>query len=80
MSVRAEWRRMGVGRALLQSLLDWAEASQPIEKVGLAVFSDNLPAIGLYKMFGFIEEGRQLKHIKMGPNEYQDLILMYRFV
>jgi RimJ/RimL family protein N-acetyltransferase len=80
MSVREDWRRMGVGTALLQCLLEWADASALIEKVGLAVFADNLPAINLYKKVGFIEEGRQPRQIKMGPDGYQDLVLMYRYV
>ena len=80
MSVRESWQKMGVGTALLQCLLEWAEANALIEKVGLAVFSDNLPAINLYRKFGFIEEGRQPRQIKMGQDTYQDLVLMYRHV
>jgi transglutaminase-like putative cysteine protease len=80
MSVRENWQRMGVGTALLRCLLDWAEANPLIEKVGLAVFSDNLPAISLYRKFGFIEEGRQPRQIKLGSDAYQDLVLMYRYV
>lgn len=80
MSVRENWQRMGVGTALLRCLLDWAEANPLIEKIGLAVFSDNLPAINLYRRFGFVEEGRQPRQIKMGPDAYQNLVLMYRHV
>lgn len=80
MAVRAAWRGVGVGTALLECLLEWAKANALIEKVGLAVFSGNLPAIALYQKFGFREEGRQLRQIKLGNHEYQDLILMYRFV
>jgi ribosomal protein S18 acetylase RimI-like enzyme len=56
------------------------EASPLIEKVCLGVFHDNLPAIGLYRKFGFKEEGRQPRGIKLGPGDYQDVILMYPFV
>jgi RimJ/RimL family protein N-acetyltransferase len=80
MSVRETWQRMGVGTALLQCLLEWAEANALIEKLGLAVFSDNLPAINLYRKFGFVEEGCQPNQIKMGTDAYQDLVLMYRYV
>jgi ribosomal protein S18 acetylase RimI-like enzyme len=40
----------------------------------------NLLAIALYRKFGFLEEGRQPRQIKLGPGEYQELILMYRWV
>ena len=65
---------------MLQCLLDWAETSDLIEKLCLAVFADNRPAIDLYKKFGFLEEGRQPHQIKVGPDDYQDVVLMYRFV
>jgi len=80
MTVRKEWRGRGVGTALLQCFIEWAEANPLIEKVGLGVFASNEAAIRLYRKFGFVEEGRQPKEVKMGPNEYEDVILMYRFV
>jgi RimJ/RimL family protein N-acetyltransferase len=80
MSVREAWRGLGVGRAMLEHLLHWAAGNPLIEKVGLAVFADNAPAVELYRRLGFAEEGRQPKQIKMGHGSYQDLILMYRFV
>jgi RimJ/RimL family protein N-acetyltransferase len=80
MTVRKEWRDRGVGTALLQCFIEWAEANPLTEKVGLGVFAGNEAAIQLYRRFGFVEEGRQPKEVKMGPNEYEDVILMYRFV
>jgi RimJ/RimL family protein N-acetyltransferase len=80
MSVRQAWRGLGVGTAMLTRLLQWAADNSNIEKVGLAVFATNLPAIGLYRKLGFAEEGRQPKQIKLGPGCYEDVILMYRFV
>jgi RimJ/RimL family protein N-acetyltransferase len=79
MTVRKDWRGRGVGTALLQCFIHWAEANPLIEKVGLGVFSTNEVAIRLYRKFGFIDEGRQPKEVKLGPDEYVDVILMYRF-
>jgi RimJ/RimL family protein N-acetyltransferase len=73
-------RGRGVGTALLQCFIEWAEANPLTEKVGLGVFARNETAIRLYRKFGFLEEGRQPKEVKMRPNEYEDVILMYRFV
>ncbi len=80
MSVRPEFRRKGIGIALLQSLVDWAEENPVIEKVTLAVFATNRPAIDLYKKMGFLEEGRRVRGIKIADGKYVDDILMYRFV
>jgi RimJ/RimL family protein N-acetyltransferase len=80
MSVERAWRGQGVGEALLNALMDWAKQNPVIEKVGLAVLSTNTRALGLYKKAGFIEEGRRPREIKMGPSEYVDEILMFRFV
>jgi RimJ/RimL family protein N-acetyltransferase len=79
MSVERAWRGKGVGEGLLNVLMAWAKENPLIEKVGLSVLSSNTRAIGLYKKLGFIEEGRRPREIKMGPGEYVDEILMFRF-
>ncbi len=80
MAVRKEWRSTGVGRALLQSLLDWAKDNPQVEKVCLEVFANNSRAIHLYQSLGFVEEGRVIKGIKIAPEHYIDLVLMATFV
>jgi RimJ/RimL family protein N-acetyltransferase len=80
MAIRKEWRAKGVGRALLQSLLDWAQDNPQIEKVCLEVFANNSRAIHLYESLGFVEEGRSIKGIKIAPGYYTDLVLMAKFV
>ena len=80
MLVEREWRGRGVGTALLQALIAWAEEHPAIEKLGLAVYETNRPAIALYRRFGFVEEGRRPRELKVGPDEYVDDVLMYRFV
>lgn len=88
LSVNVGWQRRGIGRALLQSLIDWARASAVIEKIELQVFSENLSAIQLYQALGFREEGRRQQAIKYGDSGpggnpgpcYMDLILMGLFV
>jgi RimJ/RimL family protein N-acetyltransferase len=48
--------------------------------VCLDVFAVNEPAIGLYKKLGFIEEGRRIRDIQRGADDYVDTVMMYRFV
>lgn len=78
MTVLPEYRNHGIGRALLETLIEWAQHSQ-IEKICLEVMEDNRGAIKLYRNLNFYEEGRKVKGVKMEEG-YQDLILMALFV
>lgn len=60
--------------------IEWASAHPVIEKIGLGVFSNNAGAINLYKKLGFVEEGRRVREIKIGTDDYVDSILMYKLV
>ena len=57
LSVDASCRRLGIGSAMMEYLLNWADANG-ICRVWLNVFCRNTAAINLYRKFGFIEEGR----------------------
>lgn len=56
-SVAAEARRQGVGRALMQAMCDYADGWGQILRIELTVFTDNAGAIALYEEFGFRHEG-----------------------
>lgn len=78
--IHKDYRGMGIGKMLINELLNWAEKNPLIEKISLGVLSTNLRAIALYKSVGFVEEGRKIKEVKFGENEYVDDILMYKLV
>ncbi|UOQ44232.1 GNAT family N-acetyltransferase [Halobacillus salinarum] len=80
MMVGEQFRNKGIGKQLIEELLEWATHHILIEKVSLGVFSTNERAIALYKSFGFKEEGRKLKEIKFAEDQYADDVLMYKFV
>jgi len=80
MSILKEYRGIGCGTALLQSIIEWAKEDKIIEKLGLEVFANNAGAIGLYKKLGFREQGRAPRELKINEEEYVDMILMYKFV
>jgi ribosomal protein S18 acetylase RimI-like enzyme len=52
--VEAAWRGRGVGRALLEALVDAARA-QGHEALSLSVDHRNAPALALYRSIGFVE-------------------------
>ena len=58
-SVAPEAQRQGVGTALMQGLCDYADRWMQVLRVYLEVYTDNAPAIALYRKFGFEIEGTQ---------------------
>jgi ribosomal protein S18 acetylase RimI-like enzyme len=70
----------GIGRALMNELLDWARSNPRVEKVELQVRSSNERAIALYRSLGFVEEGRKTRRLKIGPNQYIDDVYMALWV
>ncbi len=80
LSVAPAWHRRGVGRALMTALIDWCREHPDIERVCLWVFSNNAPALSLYRSLGFVEEGRRVREIRFAPGEYCDDLVMAMFV
>jgi RimJ/RimL family protein N-acetyltransferase len=72
--VAADYRRQGIGRALLERAVKWARANG-IAKLELHVFPHNEPAIALYERFGFVREGYRRRHYRRSGT-YVDAILM----
>jgi len=73
-TVAREHREQGLGRALVETAVDWARAVR-LGKLTLGVFPENLRAIALYRSVGFIEEGTLRRHLRTGSGE-RDLLLM----
>jgi putative acetyltransferase len=74
MSVRATWRRKGVGRELLSAALEWAPTAG-IKRIELYVYARNEAAIGLYEHAGFAIEGRRKGFIREGDTYLDDLVM-----
>ena len=63
--VDSRHRGGGVGRALMNAAISWAEENPRLQKLSLNVFDDNERAIHVYRSLGFVEEGRR-------PGEYRE--------
>jgi diaminopimelate decarboxylase len=74
MHVAPGWRRRGLGAALVAEAIRWAR-EVGVDKLELSVYPENAPAISLYRRFGFVEEGRLLRHSRK-PDGDRDEILM----
>ena len=57
MGVKESFHGQGVGSKLLSSVLDLADNWLNIKRIELVVYTDNEPAINLYKKYGFVVEG-----------------------
>ena len=75
MGVLAPWRGQGVGTALMHACVEWAREAG-VHKLSLEVFPWNEAAIGLYRKFGFVEEGRRVKQFRRQSGELWDTIEM----
>jgi GNAT superfamily N-acetyltransferase len=58
MWVGPDWRRRGVGRALLQEVISWARERR-LSRLGLWAPAHNPPAMALYSRAGFRNTGDQ---------------------
>ncbi len=74
MFVTRDRRGRGIGSALMDEALRWAR-SVGVERVELTVYPHNVAAMALYRKFGFVEEGRLVRHAKKSYG-YEDEILM----
>ncbi len=76
MLVAREWRGRGVGSVLMEAGIEWARGRGDIHKLSLSVFAHNEAGIALYRKFGFVEEGRRVKHYRRQSGELWDSIEM----
>jgi ribosomal-protein-alanine acetyltransferase len=72
--VKPDRQRQGVGKLLLQHFFEHG-TSQNMTRVVLEVAEDNVPALGLYRDFGFAAFGRRKGYYKQG-NQKIDAIMM----
>ncbi|MHB9144288.1 MAG: GNAT family N-acetyltransferase [Symbiobacteriia bacterium] len=72
------YRNLGIGRHLLAATEEWAR-DRELLKLSLGVISSNGRAIHLYKTCGFEVEGVRSRHLYIG-GEYVDELIMGKFL
>jgi RimJ/RimL family protein N-acetyltransferase len=77
MYVRATARGTGVGKILINAVIDHAKST--VELIQLTVVSDNLKARSLYKQCGFEEYGLEKKALKHAGHYYDEFHMVYFF-
>jgi len=77
MAVRDDWQGKGVGTALMQAVVDLADKWLNLSRLELDVYTDNEPAIKLYRKFGFTIEGTSVNYA-FRDGQFVDVYLMAR--
>lgn len=75
--VHDDYQNRGIGRSLMQALLDIADNYLALTRVELEVLADNAQAIHLYESLGFETEGRKRMDI-IRRGQYVDSLVMGR--
>lgn len=75
LSVKSKFCSQGIGRLMLNEMINFAKTSRETEILHLMVKEDNEYAIKLYESFGFKEFGRFEKYFKIN-DKYYDQIFM----
>lgn len=78
-SVAQEYAGLGIGRALIEYMIAWAERSGAIRKINLKVRVDNAGAIRLYERLGWVHEGRTTRDTLI-DGHFNDCLIMGRAV
>jgi putative acetyltransferase len=77
MGVHDDFAGRGVGAALMAALVDTADNWLDLKRLELTVWTDNAPALALYRKFGFVEEG-VLRAYAYRDGAYVDALAMAR--
>jgi putative acetyltransferase len=76
-TVGKAWQGRGVGTRLMAALLDAADRWLGCLRIELTVYTDNAPAIALYRKFGFEVEGTH-RAFALRDGRYVDALAMAR--
>lgn len=80
MSVVAQARGRGGGRALLDAALEHLATREDVHKLELEVWPDNGPAIALYTRYGFEVEGLRRSHYRRRDGSLRSSLIMARLL
>lgn len=75
MYVNSEYRGQGIGRKLLESLIEELKNHSQIKKIRIGVVSSNTLAAELYKRLGFEVVGEFKKELFVDSKYYDELLL-----
>ena len=75
LAIERPYRRLGLGRQLMENAIQFARASNSIEWIDLYVFAHNVAARALYKNLGFKEAGTVADRFRIDGRSVDDVIM-----
>lgn len=79
-SILKEFWGMGLGAAMMEEIIWWAEDSGIIRRLELTVQTRNQRAYHLYRKYGFVVEGKLQRSFLTPQNEFVSAYLMARLI
>lgn len=76
--IHKDFQGHGIGKALMQEIINIADKWLMLKRIDLEVFTDNERAVNLYKSAGFVVEGTA-KYAGVRNGMYQDFYTMARY-
>lgn len=77
-SIHTDYQGLGIGKSLMEKLIDLADNWLMLIRIELGVFTDNTAAIKLYEHFGFVIEGEK-KYALIRNGKYENEYIMARY-
>lgn len=78
MYVSADSAGKGIGRALIQAVIDRARRLPNLEQINLTVIASNERAVRLYTSFGFVPFSREERAIKYNGTYFDEMTMALR--
>lgn len=76
--IHTDYQGMGIGKALMNKLVDISDNWLKLVRLELSVFPDNEKGLRLYNAYGFEIEGTK-KYAAVKNGEYTDILLIARY-
>lgn len=71
--VRPAYRGFGIGKALIEAIVQLASEMNELEVLNICVSEKSPEALGLYKRIGFVEWGREPNSMRHGDERVTDI-------
>lgn len=75
--VRRDVQRTGIGVELMRHAIAWSDGGA-LDRIEIFVRATNERAVDLYKRFGFVEEGRLRRRIRLADGTFVDDVVLGR--
>lgn len=79
-AIRKDYWGYGIGRILLEEVMEWARSYDVIKRLELTVQVRNVRAVSLYQKMGFEIEGTQKRGARTDEGEWLDLYYMGKLI